>query len=54
LKESLAGELQIWTNHIVPPNDGGISLGQAAMAAFAAGDSPLGIAAGEKRSWESD
>jgi hydrogenase maturation protein HypF len=26
--------LQIWTNHIVPPNDGGISLGQAALAAF--------------------
>ncbi len=26
--------LQIWTNHSVPPNDGGISLGQAAIAAF--------------------
>src|SRR5579862_764409 len=26
--------LQIWTNHTVPPNDGGISLGQAAIAAF--------------------
>ena len=26
--------LQIWTNHIVPSNDGGISLGQAALAAF--------------------
>jgi hydrogenase maturation protein HypF len=26
--------LEIWTNHAVPPNDGGISLGQAAMAAF--------------------
>lgn len=24
--------LQIWTNHLVPPNDGGISLGQAALA----------------------
>lgn len=24
----------IWTNHAVPPNDGGISLGQAAAAAF--------------------
>jgi hydrogenase maturation protein HypF len=27
-------DLQIWSNHLVPPNDGGISLGQAAMAAF--------------------
>jgi hydrogenase maturation protein HypF len=26
--------LAIWTNHSVPPNDGGISLGQAALAAF--------------------
>lgn len=26
--------LTIWTNHAVPPNDGGISLGQAALAAF--------------------
>ena len=26
--------LQIWTNHAVPTNDGGISLGQAALAAF--------------------
>ena len=26
--------LQIWINHAVPPNDGGISLGQAAIAAF--------------------
>ena len=28
-------ELRIWTNHVVPANDGGISLGQAAIAAFA-------------------
>jgi hydrogenase maturation protein HypF len=35
LKSLLAsGPLQIWTNHKVPPNDGGISLGQAALAAF--------------------
>ena len=27
--------LQVWTNHAVPANDGGISLGQAALAAFA-------------------
>jgi len=26
--------LQIWTNHVVSPNDGGISLGQAALAAL--------------------
>jgi hydrogenase maturation protein HypF len=32
---STAG-LQVWTNHAVPPNDGGISLGQAALAAFLA------------------
>jgi hydrogenase maturation protein HypF len=33
------GPLQVWTNHAVPPNDGGISLGQAAMAAFGRFDS---------------
>jgi hydrogenase maturation protein HypF len=26
--------LQIWTNHAVPPNDGGISLGQAALGSL--------------------
>jgi hydrogenase maturation protein HypF len=35
LKGLLASDMEIWTNHAVPPNDGGISLGQAAMAAFA-------------------
>jgi hydrogenase maturation protein HypF len=35
LKSLLAnGPLQVWTNHAVPPNDGGISLGQGALAAF--------------------
>jgi hydrogenase maturation protein HypF len=35
LREMLsAGPLAAWTNHEVPPNDGGISLGQAALAAF--------------------
>ncbi|HEV7553196.1 MAG TPA: hypothetical protein VGP65_16020, partial [Candidatus Angelobacter sp.] len=33
--------LQIWTNHAVPPNDGGISLGQAALAAFGRFDETL-------------
>lgn len=31
--------LHVWTNHAVPPNDGGISLGQAALAAFGRFDS---------------
>jgi hydrogenase maturation protein HypF len=35
LKDLLENKtLRIWTNHSVPPNDGGISLGQAAIAAF--------------------
>ena len=38
--------LHIWTNHAVPPNDGGISLGQAALAAFAVTEASQ-IASGE-------
>ena len=34
-KSLLPGSCRIWTNHAVPPNDGGISLGQAALATFA-------------------
>jgi hydrogenase maturation protein HypF len=35
LKDLLADKaLEIWTNSAVPANDGGISLGQAALAAF--------------------
>lgn len=34
---SAGGRLRIWTNRAVPANDGGISLGQAAMAAMGAG-----------------
>ena len=30
---------QVWTNHAVPANDGGISLGQAAVASFGQFDS---------------
>jgi hydrogenase maturation protein HypF len=33
--------LTIWTNHAVPANDGGISLGQAALAAFMHRDGKL-------------
>jgi hydrogenase maturation protein HypF len=40
LKSLLEPEhLQIWTNRVVPSNDGGISLGQAALAALANSES---------------
>ena len=35
VKSLLQGEpVEIWTNRLVPPNDGGICLGQAALAGF--------------------
>ncbi|HEY0705052.1 MAG TPA: carbamoyltransferase HypF [Candidatus Acidoferrales bacterium] len=40
-----AASYQIWTNHAVPANDGGISLGQAALAAFGRFD----LASGTRR-----
>jgi hydrogenase maturation protein HypF len=41
VKERLDREgFTIWTNHAVPPNDGGISLGQAALAAVGRFDQP--------------
>jgi hydrogenase maturation protein HypF len=38
VRDALAGtRLELWTNRAVPPNDGGISLGQAAFAACSIG-----------------
>ncbi len=39
LKSLFEGDsIELWTNHAVPPNDGGISLGQAALAACVRGN----------------
>jgi len=38
---------QVWTNHAVPPNDGGISLGQATLAGFGRFDDLTISGAGE-------
>ena len=35
IKTALSPSLRVWTNREVPPNDGGISRGQAAIAAAA-------------------
>ncbi len=37
LADGPASNQQVWTNHSVPPNDGGISLGQVALAAQGGG-----------------
>jgi len=34
MKELLEAPFAVWTNCAVPPNDGGISLGQATLAAL--------------------
>ncbi|MGO8795298.1 MAG: carbamoyltransferase HypF [Candidatus Sulfotelmatobacter sp.] len=34
VRELLVPSFKVWTNHAVPANDGGISLGQAALAVF--------------------
>jgi len=41
---------QVWTNHAVPANDGGISLGQAALASFGQFDFVASVTAKEAAS----
>jgi hydrogenase maturation protein HypF len=41
---------QVWTNHVVPANDGGISLGQAALASFGQFDSVASVSLKETAS----
>ena len=38
---------QVWTNHAVPANDGGVSLGQAALASFGRFDSVAAVSSTE-------
>jgi hydrogenase maturation protein HypF len=50
LKTLFAGRpITIWTNQAVPPNDGGISLGQAAIAALQINDELPGIKSRNQR-----
>ena len=37
IKSRLPSRVHVWTNHRVPCNDGGVSLGQAALAVFCCG-----------------
>jgi hydrogenase maturation protein HypF len=41
---------QVWTNRAVPANDGGISLGQAALASFGQFDSVVSVGSKENAS----
>lgn len=46
-----SGHIDVWTNCLVPPNDGGISLGQAALAAFTHLNKSQGCVATSGGSW---
>ena len=49
LRGALPARFELWTNRAVPPNDGGISLGQAAIAAFDADRGNTLMNAGHRR-----